>query len=348
MQPEEQITIKDILLKLISIKNSVIKNWKTLLLFAVIGAGLGVLFDFKNLSDPTYTASTKFYLETAAPTNQYGGFASMFGADGQQGGGLFTGENLLTLIKSTDFLEKTLLKEVTIDGKQQILANYFHTKNKVPGKVEKEKDTYVPLKHTDKSRYTMEDFNSLGIVTFPAAMATTLAPEEKTSFMVLDVKTFDDTLSKVYSEVFLQTLKEYFIESKTGKIRTNLENQQHIVDSLKYALSGTENTLARIQDQNQQVVFEQGKTEETKLKRKSTILMDSYREQERTLSTLKFQLYQDSPLFKITSPQRFPIEAKKSTLTKSYPKGIIIALFLGIIFIIIRDAVRNILKEEKQ
>jgi hypothetical protein len=345
---EEQITIKDILLKIISIKNMLLKNWKTVILFAIIGAGLGVLFDYKNLKEPTYTSLNKFYLETAVPTNDYGGFASMLGG-ATQASGMFTGENLLTLIKSTDFLEKVLLREVKVDGKKQILANYFHDKNKIPGKKIKEGELkFVPLKQIDKSKYSLEEFGSLGSVALQAFASTTLAPEEKTSFMVLEIETYDDTLSKVYAEEFLETLKQYYAESKSGKLRTNLQNQQHIVDSLKYALSGTENTLARIQDQNQEVIYEQGKVQETKLKRKSTILMDSYRQQEQVLSNLKFQLYQDSPLLKITSPQRFPIDAQKTTLAKSYPKGLIIGLFLSLIFLVIRDGVKSILKEDKK
>ncbi len=350
MQPEEQITIKDVLLKIISIKNSILKNWKIVLLFVLVGVGIGVGYDYMNLKEPTYSSVTKFYLETASPSNDYGGFSSFIGG-GQQSTGLFSGENLLNLIQSTDFVEKTLLREVNAYGSKEILANYFIRKNKIPTK-EKDKEitkeSFKPLPHTDKNKYGIEEFNSLGIASGQAITAVTLTPVEKTSFMLLEVKTNNDTLSKVYSDMFLQTLKEYFLDSKTGKIKTQVERQQVIVDSLNRLVQGNENTLARVTDMNQGSIFAESKVRETRLNRKGQILTENYREQLRILNNYKFQLYQDSPLFKITSPQRLPIPATKSTLTKSYKNGIIFGLFLSFLFIVLRDGLRAIMKEEKK
>ncbi len=350
MQPEEQITIKDIILKVISVGKSILKNWKLVLLFGIIGGALGFLFDYKNLTDPTYKSTTQFYLETAMPANDYGGFANMFGQGGGGGGGLFSGENLITLIKSTDFIEKILLKEITIDGKKQILANYFHKKNKPKLKPDEkiEKDEYKVLTHSVKSKFNLAEFNSLAIVKGPAVAATNLEPVEKTSFYTLDVVTFDDTLSKVYAEVFLENLREYYLDSKTSKIKTNIQRQERIVDSLRYLTQSNESSLARIQDQNQEAVFEQGKVQEQRLNRRTQMLTNSYQEQERMLTNMKLQLYQDSPLFKITSPQRFPLSESKPNLTKSYKKGIYIGIFLSFIFVALLDAIREIMKDEKK
>lgn len=353
MQPEEQITIKDIILKVISIGKSILKNWKLVILFGIIGGGLGFLYDYKNLTDPTYKSSTQFYLETAMPANDYGGFANMFGQGGGGGGGLFSGENLITLIKSTDFIEKILLKEITIDGKKQIMANYFHKKNKPkvkPNEKEEkaEKDEYKELTHTNKEKFNLAEFNSLAIVKGPAVAATNLEPVEKTSFYTLDVVSFDDTLSKIYSEVFLENLREYYLESKTSKITINAKRQEHIVDSLRKLVQYNESTLARIQDQNQEAVFEQGKVQEQRLNRRTQMLTNSYQEQERVLQNLKLQLYQDSPLFKITSPQRFPLSESKPDLTKSYKKGIYIGIFLSFLLVALLDAIREIMKDEKK
>lgn len=350
MQPEEQITLKDIILKVISTGKSIVKNWKYVLLFGVLGGALGFLYDYKNLTDPTYKSVTQFYLETAAPTNDYGGFANMFGGGGGGGTGLFSGENLITLIKSTDFVEKILLKEITVGGKKEIIANYFHRKNQPKPKPteEKVKDEYKVLTHTNKEKFTLEEFNSLAIVKGPAVAATNLEPDEKTSFMTLGVTTFDDTLSKVYAEVFLENLREYYLDSKTSKIKTTIQRQERIVDSLKYLAQSNESSLARVQDQNQEAVFEQGKIQEQRLNRKTQMLTNSYQEQERSLQTLKLQLYQDSPLFKITSPQRYPLAEAKPSLTKSYKNGIYIGIFLSFIFIALLDAVREIMKDEKK
>ncbi len=349
MQPEEQITLKDIILKVISIGKSIGKNWKLVLLFGILGGGLGFLYDYKNLTDPTYKSVTQFYLETAAPTNDYGGFANMFG-NGGGASGLFSGENLITLIKSTDFMEKILLKEITVAGKKEIMANFFHKKNKPKPKPTDiiEKDEYKVLTHTNKEKFTLEEYNSLAIVKGPAVAATNLEPEAKTSFMLLNVTTFDDTLSKVYGEVFLENLREYYVDSKTSKIKTTIQRQERIVDSLKYLAQSNESSLARVKDQNQEAVFAQGKIQEERLNRKTQMLTNSYQEQERSLQNLKLQLYQDSPLFKITSPQRFPLSESKPNLTKSYKNGIYIGIFLSFIFIALLDAAREIMKEEKK
>lgn len=348
MQPEEQITVKDIILKIISMFKAIFKNWKIVLLFGILGGGLGFLYDYKNLSDSTYKSTTEFYLETAVPSTD-GGFAAMFGGGGGGGGGLFSGENLSRLIKSSDFIEKILLREIVVGGKKQIMCNYFRDKNKPSKKAidEKVKDDYLPLKHTNKAEFTLKEFNSLAIVQGPAINATDLKPVEKSSFMTLDVTTLDDTLSKVYADVFLETLREYYMDSKTSKLRTSIKQQERIVDSLRYLSQVNESSLARIQDQNEEAVFAQGKVIENRLTRKSQMVTNSYSEQQRTLDNMKLQLYQDSPLFKITSPQRFPLIPSEASLTKNYKTGIYIGIFISLIFIVLYDAVKSIMKEEK-
>ena len=353
MVQDEQISLKDIILKIIAFKNLIVKNWFIILLFGAIGGGLGYLKDYLNKEEVKYTASTIFFLETSQPQTDRGGLGAFLPMQVQQSSGLFSGNNLNMLINSTDFLEKVLLKEVDVFGKKVILANYFFEKAKTKEDLEREAEEkkekmppqYTNLAHNNRTKLSPEDIKSLTVVVAKAAGSTTLLPLEGSSFMQLEVETANDTLSKIYSDVFMESLKDYYMETKTGKLYTAVEKQKAIVDSLRYLLQSNDANLARIQEKNQQItIFESSKVDESRATRKNQLLTETYREQEMALSRLKFQTYQETPLFKITTPQRLPILPNKDTMGKSIKPGIFIGMFLCLIFIVIRNAVRAVLK----
>jgi hypothetical protein len=354
MQTDDQITIKDILLKIIRFKNLILRNWLLLLLAVVIGGGIGYFTDYLNKSEPSYNANTTFYLETAVPQNDFGGFSSFLPGGGQQSSGLFSGQNLTTLINSTDFLEKVLLREIDVNGKKEIMANYMFPRILTAKQKEINKEieartkmkVYVPFKHTDVNKFTPEEFNSLGNCIGLIAAQTKLTPFEGTSFMSLNVETVNDTLSIIYSQYFLQTLKEYYLETKNSKLNLSLEKQKKIVDSLRYQLQSNEASLAKVQDQNTQSVFLTNKVAESRLNRKTQLLTEAYRTQEAALNNMRFQTYQETPLFKITTPQRFPIPSTQKKIGDSVKPGALIGLFLMLIFITLRNALRAILNEK--
>ncbi len=354
MKQEEQITIKDLLLGVIKVFKNAKKNWKLILAFMIVGGIVGFYMDYNKSKNEElfYKATNIIYLETATPQVDMGGLAGLIGGNVQTSTGLFNGKNLTVLISSWDFLQRVFFKTININGKPKLLINYYLEKNVNPLKKDEEsKDENgkeikkVTINSLSGDNLSEEEYLCVKSTFYNASVTSSLEQEPGTSFYNLTVKSYDDTLSKVYSDVFLQTLKEYYLESNNGKINDRLKNQQRVVDSLRNKLLGSESMLAKAKDQNEMVVFEAGRVNEARLQRNNQIYNQSYLEQSKILENLKLQLYQNSPLFRITTPQKFPLQDPIVNKTSYYINGAILGLILAIIFLTIQTSIKKILAE---
>src|SRR5476651_1617200 len=98
----DEISLKELVLKLKSGLAYLRSRWKIILLFGIIGAVLGAGYAF--FTKPQYHAVCTFVLDDGAKSSgfsQYAGLASLAGIDiGGGSGGLFQGDNILELYKS--------------------------------------------------------------------------------------------------------------------------------------------------------------------------------------------------------------------------------------------------------
>jgi len=124
---KKSASLPEIILALRDWLRYLLKNWYWILVFGLAGAAIG--FWYAKSQKPVYSATTTFVLETGdkgGGFSQYAGIASMMGIDlGGGGGGIFQGENILELYKSRTMISKTLLSEVTIQDKKQMLLDRY-------------------------------------------------------------------------------------------------------------------------------------------------------------------------------------------------------------------------------
>jgi uncharacterized protein involved in exopolysaccharide biosynthesis len=121
------ISIKDLILKIGKWRKYLISKWKIILIAAIIGGAIGLVYAI--LKKTIYKAELSFALEdeksSASGLGSALGLASQFGIDLGGGGGAFSGDNLLELMKSRSIVESTLLTPITIKGKTQTLAELY-------------------------------------------------------------------------------------------------------------------------------------------------------------------------------------------------------------------------------
>ncbi len=115
---ENELSIKDIILKIKDWLLYLIARWKFILFSGILG---GVIFvTFVTFQKVSYRADLSFALQdeksSGGGLSSALGLASQFGLDlgGGSAGGEFTGDNLLELMKSRSIIEKTLLTEFPI------------------------------------------------------------------------------------------------------------------------------------------------------------------------------------------------------------------------------------------
>ena len=130
-QIAEELTLKDVIVKLKSWTNTLVNNWKFIVTVSIIGITIGVIYSY--YQKPKYTAELTFALEEKSAgggaLGAYAGLASQFGIDvGSGGGGAFSGDNMIELLKSRLLLQKTLLTRVNINNNSMLLIDrYIYT-----------------------------------------------------------------------------------------------------------------------------------------------------------------------------------------------------------------------------
>lgn len=262
---------------------------------------------------------------------------------------MFSGENFLELLKTKNLYNRAILSVVDINGRKVIFGNYFLEKS---GAIENEFEDDVDLKtfrfkHTDYEKFTPIEKSRVRMIQDFLMPLTIIANEnKKASLMTLSASTRNDTLSHTWTNLFLNTVTSFYIENKTKKTRELLGIMEHRVDSLQSELFGTQRKYARVVDQNQQVIMQQGLIEQQRLSTNSSQLQGMYFDAVRSLDNLRFSVVKESPLFTRVDDSELPIAKDITTKGKGIKLGGSIGLILAILYLAIRKALKDISTEK--
>jgi len=345
----DQFSFKKILFSIFLIIPFIRKNYILILIGSTIGFILGLYIEIYKNNNIFYKSDIVFIMDSEAGST--GGalseLASSFGLSGNFGGNntLFSGENFKELLKTKAIFRKALLKKVVWNGKEEIFANIFLKKSRI-NEFEWSnlpEDFYIHrFKSSELKDLDLQDRNVLDMIYLHLKEKTYLVSEnQKSSFLKLSIETRNDTLSYVWSKLYLKTVSDFYIDTKTKKSKELLIIMSSRVDSLRSALYYTQGKLANFQDQNQQIIYNQAKIISERLQMNSTQLQGMYLESVRNLDNLKFSLIKESPLLNIISDTELPLAPSpksKGTIT-------LLGTLLGFFFSCIIVYLINLYKE---
>lgn len=355
VSPEEQFTLKDIVVKLVKFKDLVVQNWKKLLIGTIVGCALGFAFDIFTKKANVYTANILFNMENGATPGESGGLAGIASAFGISAGGssnasVFSGDNFMELLKTHSIYNRALLEKVDYNGQKVIFANLFLKKSGAPQN-EWEKDESLQtflFKHNDYSKFTADEKSKIRLIQLFLDNVTSVklgnTLNKKSTFLTMSVTTRNDTLSHIWAKTFLNTLSNLYIEGKTKKTKELLLIVERRVDSLKHELYGTQRRYAQFVDQNQQVIMQQGLIEQQRLSSNSSQLQSMYFDAVRSLDQLRFSMVKESPLLTIIDDSELPIGADYVVNNR----GRYIGAFIGFILLLLYVAIQKVLNDVKQ
>jgi hypothetical protein len=316
MLKEDQFSFKKVLLSIFLIVPFLKKYIYYLLGSSLIGLLIGLYFDIQNNKSTLYKSEIIFIMDSEA-SNSGGtlsdlagslGLSNAFGASNT----LFSGENFKELLKTKIIYRKALLKKVIWNGKEDIFANIFLKKSRINefewSKMPK--DFYIHrFKTSNINDLNFYDRNILDQIYLHLREKTIVSSvNQKSSFLTLSVETRNDTLSYIWSKLYLKTVTDFYIDTKTKKSKEVLNLMNSRVDSLRTALYFTQGKLANFQDQNQQIIFQRARIIAERLQMNSTQLQTMYLEAVRNLDNLKFSLIKESPLLNIISDTELPLK----------------------------------------
>ncbi|GAB3920251.1 hypothetical protein [Larkinella terrae] len=350
--PPDQISPKEVVNRAILFKNQLIRSWKLIAAFMVIGAVVGFFIDLNLDKRPTYTAWITFNLGGSSGQSgmgELGNIASMFGmGGGAPDANIFTGENFLYYVVSKPIITRSLLREVdTTANHKDLMINYYINHSGIQEDEWEKDDTLRNFRFVRGKK--MKDFTRLemkaldGVFTRIKSETTIAQLDRKSSFLTLKTGLHSEPLAAAWVNILLETVQEDYTEKQTQKTSEMYTLMKARRDSLGRLLGQNDANLARYIDQNQQIVVAEGQLQQSKLTRNSTFLQQLYYSAVQSVDNLRLSLIKEAPLFTIVEPVSLPLY-KESHEPYAMQAGIVLGLMLGLVFVFLKQTYQSIMQ----
>ena len=338
----DEISLKELIQKIQEWVAYLKTQWKLIIGIAALGGIIG--FMYASFQKPTYLATTTFVLEEDKGGGGLGGamgLASSFGFDlGGGGGGLFTGSNIIELMKSRLVVEKTLLNPVMVAGKEISLVDYYIQINKLNegwSKIPVLANLNFPV-NPDRTKFSLEQDSILYTISsgLTKSNLTIAQKDKKVSIISLTVKAESELFSKLFCEQLLKETSDFYIETKSKKSRLNVDILQHQADSIRAELNGAITGVAAASDNvyNLNPAYNVKKTPGTRRQvdvQANTAILTQLVAQ---LELSKVSLRKETPLVQIIDRPILPLEKDKVSRLKSLILGGFLAGFLTVAYLV--------------
>lgn len=343
----KEITLKEIISGIQDWFKFLLKKWKIILICGVLGGIVGVVY--ATLKKKVYSATLTFAIEerSGGSMGMYAGIASQFGFDlGKGDGGVFTGDNILELMRSRNILEHTLLTEVEIDGKSDLLINRYLTFN---GLYEswKNDDRYKNIIFTKgETKFSIQQDSVIGLLC--TGIRKDLFVEridKKISIVKVVYKSKDEIFAKLFTEVLAKNVSYFYVDIKTRKTRANVALLENRLDSVRTALDKELYGAAVSQDQNLNPSRSEVRVPTAKKQMNAQILTTLYGELIKNLEVSKLTLMREEPLIQVIDSPVLPLEYKKPGRLMSLILGGFVGGFLIVAFLVVRRLYQTIMSD---
>lgn len=304
---------------------------KTLAIVLIFGALLGALTAW--LWTPTYTARLTFVVDDAKSSGAAGGLSALagqfgFNLDGLGGAsGVLAGDNVQELIKSQKIIKKTLL---TPYDSTQTLADKYAAVYKLNKKWLKYspdgKITRFPMddKHNTRLQDSLLHEMTALILSGEFGIAKT---DKKLGFFEVNTTMKDEKLAQLFCTRMIKQSTDFFITTKTKRLRSNVERLQHRADSIgqilnrkTYSLSAANQNLLDLNP-----AYTNANANVEVKERDKIVLTTIFSETVKNLEASKTMLAQETPTVQVVDEPEFPLKKNRLKYSVAILAGLILS-----------------------
>lgn len=341
---ESELSLRELISKLkstLSYLNS--KRNSIIICSFLIGLLSGV---YAYMSPVTYQGTVTFILDEDAKSplgGAYSGIASQLGLNlgGGSSSGIFSGNNVMLLLKSRRIVQKALLSPVTVNGKSRLLVNYYIDVNHLHTKWAKKpalKDYYFPDNFSEKTSTRLTD--SLLAVFYIDLSEKRLLIEKQDKSAGLIAVEFGYT-NELFAKLFLDNLiagaLKFYIEGKTQKALAVVNLLQQKTDSVRRELEIKLGNAARYKDENLGIIKAEGKVREIRQDKEVEMLFSIYTEMVKNLELSKANLVKETPIIQVIDKPQLPLLKEKKSKLKFAMAGFFVGLILLVGFFLAKQ-----------
>ena len=229
----ENVGLKDVILKLISIKKLLWQNKLKIFVISLIFGLLGSTYAY--FKKETYEAHLTFVIDESQESTGLGaisGMASQFGFNlGGASSGTFNQTNIQEIITSRRVVEEALLIRGIIDGKEDLLINHHIDFNDLRKKWKGTniENLYFTSKRED---FTLQHDSIIGLAFYNLTKGNiSTSIEEESNIVKISCVSKNEDFAKLMIESLANKLEEYYAIFQTAKSKNTLDFLSHRADS---------------------------------------------------------------------------------------------------------------------
>jgi len=349
---EDEISIKDLILKFREWIHYLRTKWLTLLICGLVGALLGLAYAW--LKKPKYVATLTFALEEKSSSgllSSYAGLASQFGFDlGGTGGGVFSESNIMNLMQSRLMITRTLLDTIyDARGRMMSLADYYIDMNHLRKAWSKSPNipshiSFPPGISADSLTYIQDSLMGSFFTYINKNYLDIEKTNKEGSIIQVTCTAPDELFAKRFTEGLVKHVSLFYIQTKTKRASRNVDLLQARLDSVRRAYLAALYGTAVSTDENLNPARAVLSVPTINKQTQAQILGAEYAELVKNLEIAKMTLLQETPLIQVIDKPILPLKEKRLGKTKGTILGGIIGSVLAIFVLMIKKIYRDVME----
>ncbi len=343
-QYNDEIQLKDILIKLSEYKAYLFKKKFAIIALSLTFCVLGVLVAIN--SDKKYKAELTFVVEdpeAGGVLRGMSGIASQFGFDiGGNSSTTFSQSNILELLKSRRVVESTFMQKVKIAGKEDLLIEYYLELNGIKEEWAKNPD-FATVNYHNKLTYIHDSISGNIWRSIVDDKLVVEMQSEEANIISLSYSATNEEFAKQFIEVLIDQMSKMYVVHQTAQANNTLEFLQTRADSVFGELELAEEEFAKVKDINQRIVKASGRLKELQLMRRVEVLNTMYLEIVKNLELSKITLLNSTPIINIIDKPILPLEEDSNSKTLLGILGAFLGGFLSVSFFVFKKLFKDAL-----
>ncbi|MDG1716713.1 MAG: hypothetical protein P8H42_03695 [Saprospiraceae bacterium] len=342
----DEITLKELILKLKYFVSEVIKSWLIIVTFCMVSV---IAFVYKHYCfEPTFKAELRFVVE--GQSNSSGGLSSLLGSFGIKKGGKVNPYKIIEVGKSMDILMELLSQNVEPEGnianailrEYDLITMWSETNSEFENFKFKEE---ISSSGSEVERNVIKRLRAMIWGDKKVIPLTNFELEEDTGIYTISTIAKNEQISIWITNTLYEKIKYFFEE----EIFLNQKQLADILtmkaDSIKTLNESKIRQLAKFEDSNRGVVSNQIRVTSRILSQESSALSFAYAEIIKNKEMTDVNLKDIQPLFMAIDTPFSPISPTVSTALIEIVKGIILGGFIAVIFVLARRILRDAMQE---
>ena len=294
------------------------RSWRLLLVLPILVFALvyAMLWAFV---PQTYVAEYIIAAEEES-TQAIEGIMAQYGIDiegGTKTSSVFKGESLVQLFITRSMVERALREPIVINGEQKPAVAWF----------------FPYTKHARKRVFQDVDFARIGdqsvtdsavFLTYKYLLKDVLdvgRPEKRMSFIHVATVHENPHLATAFSELLIQTVTDYYIETVTKKARNNVDVLQVEFDSVQSLLEQSIYLTAQETDLNVRAVRAGLMVDQQRAKIDLEVRKAMFAEVAKNLKLAEINLRKKTPMIQLVQGAHFPLERARTPRWKLAAAG---------------------------